>query len=175
MFFLVCKLYKLDFYITTYLGDGQCFIWVFSIGIHRKCKTKHYLFILFFQIWKWYKSVNKKFILKVLDNIYIDTFQLVAFAKYILSQIYNHCIQNCSFWYFMEIVETFVFWRTYFQSLLIFMFFFIPKPLSSITQEWLVVESCVTPQWTTYLMFYRLVCNIHSHLNELILAWSVLL
>ena len=60
-----------------------------------------------------------------MDNIYIDRFQLVAFAKHILSQIYNHCIQNCTFWYFMEVVETFVLWREYLQSLLIFMFFYL--------------------------------------------------
>ena len=62
--------------------------------------------------------------MEVLDIIYIDRFQLVAFFKYIVSQIYNYCIQNC---YFMEIVETFVFWRKYFQSLLTFIFCFYPK------------------------------------------------
>ena len=34
-----------------------------------------------------------------------------------------------------------------------------------ITQEWLVVESCPTSLWTAILMFYRLVCNILSHLS----------
>ena len=33
------------------------------------------------------------------------------------------------------------------------------------TQEWLVVESCPTSLWTAILMFYRLVCNILSHLS----------
>ena len=64
--------------------------------------------------------------MEVLDNISIDRFLLVAFAKYILSQIYSHCIHNCAFSYFLEIVETFVFSRKYFQSLLIFIFFY-PK------------------------------------------------
>ena len=36
--------------------------------------------------------------MEVLGSIYIDRFQRVAFVKYILSQIYNHCIQNCKFW-----------------------------------------------------------------------------
>ena len=45
----------------------------------------------------------------ILDNIYIDRFLLVAFVKYILSQIYSHCIQNSTFWYFLEVVETFAF------------------------------------------------------------------
>ena len=36
--------------------------------------------------------------MEVLDNIYINRCQLVGFVKYVLSQIYNHCIQNCTFW-----------------------------------------------------------------------------
>ena len=41
-----------------------------------------------------------------------------------------------------------------------------------ITKEWLVVESCPTPCWIALLMLYRLVYNIRSHFNELILAWN---
>ena len=44
-----------------------------------------------------------------------------------------------------------------------------------ITKEWLVVESCPTPCWIALLMLYRLVYNIRSHFNELILAWSAYL
>ena len=58
-----------------------------------------------------------------LGNVYIDTFQHVAFVKCILSQISSHCIQNCTFWYFMEIVETFVFLKKIFLHLC----FFCPK------------------------------------------------
>ena len=46
---------------------------------------------------------------KILDNMYIDRSLLVAFVKYILSQIYSHCIRNCTFGYFLEIVETVIF------------------------------------------------------------------
>ena len=35
---------------------------------------------------------------EILDNIYIDRFLLLAFVKYILSQIHSHCIWNCTFW-----------------------------------------------------------------------------
>ena len=42
----------------------------------------------------------------------------------------------------------------------LYLCFIIEKPLTSITQEWLVVKSCLTPQWITFLMFYRLVYNI---------------
>ena len=41
-----------------------------------------------------------------------------------------------------------------------------------ITQEWLVVESCRTPHWIPFLMPYRLMNNIRSHINKLILPWS---
>ena len=44
---------------------------------------------------------------------------------------------------------------------------------TSITQEWLVVESCSTPRWIAFLMLYQLVYNLYSNFNELNLAWSV--
>ena len=56
--------------------------------------------------------------------IFIDRFLPVAFVKYILSQIYSHWIQSCTFPYFLEIVKPFVFWGKYFQNLVIFMFLF---------------------------------------------------
>ena len=74
----------------------------------------------------------------------------------------------------MEIVETFVFEEAIFKVFL-YLYFFIQKLVTSITQEWLVVEICLTPQWITFWMFYRLFYNIHSHLNDMILAWSALL
>ena len=153
---------------------------VFSIGIHWNWKRKHYCSFSWsgndtVLVCKLYvNSVNKYFYFGEFDNISIDRFLLVAVVKYILSQIYSHCIQNCTFWYFMEIVEFFVFWRRYFQSLLIFMFFY-PKNTTSMTQEKLVAESYMTPQWIIFSMFYCLIYNIHSHLNHLILACSVLL
>ena len=61
------------------------------------------------------------------------------------------------------------------ENLLIFVCLFYPKngaidfTKTFITQEWLVVESCLTPRWITFLMLYRLVYNIRSHFNELIL------
>ena len=49
---------------------------------------------------------------ETLDNIYIDRFLLLAFVKYILSQIYSHCTQRLyllklsgdrgNFWFFEE-------------------------------------------------------------------------
>ena len=41
--------------------------------------------------------------------------------------------------------------------------------ITSISQEWLVVESCPTPRSIAFLMFHLLVCNIDSHFNELIM------
>ena len=60
---------------------------------------------------------------EILGNIYTDRFLLVAFVKYTLSQIYRHCIWKCTFWYFLEIVET-CFSKKVFQSPPIFMFFY---------------------------------------------------
>ena len=54
--------------------------------------------------------------MEVLDNTFIDRFLLVALVKYILSRIYSHCIQNCTFWYFMEIVETSFFLKKIFSK-----------------------------------------------------------
>ena len=142
--------------------------------------------------------------LEVLVNICIDRFLLVAFVKYILSQIYSHCIQNWAFWYFIKIVETFVFWRKYFQGPLIFMFFY-PKASNfhnpgmigrrnlhdpsmnnilnvlSINCNGARTIECgftlkrVRDMIRTYNHFYRLVYNIHSYLIDLILTWSALL
>ena len=39
--------------------------------------------------------------------------------------------------------------------------FFIQKPVTSIIQEWLTVKCCLIPQWIAFLMFCRLVYNIH--------------
>ena len=60
----------------------------------------------------------------ILDNIYIDRFLLVAFVKYILSQIYSHCIWNCTFWYFLEIVVLLFFKENIFK---IFIYLLFPK------------------------------------------------
>ena len=65
----------------------------------------------------------------ILANIYIDRFLLLAFVRYILLQIYNQCIRNCIFWYFLSILET-CFLKKYFQSLLMFMLFFYPKNIN---------------------------------------------
>ena len=62
---------------------------------------------------------------EILNNINIDRFLLVAFVKYILSQVYIHCIWDCTFWYFMKIVKTVVFWRKIFK-IIVYLFFY-PK------------------------------------------------
>ena len=41
---------------------------------------------------------------------------------------------------------------------------------TSITQDWLIVESCPTSRWIVFLLLFRLVYNICSHFNELNLA-----
>ena len=67
---------------------------------------------------------------------------------------------------------------TFLWYLLVFVYFFYPKNSTSdsrktfITQKWLVAESYPTTPWIAFLMLYRLVYNVSSYFNELILAWS---
>ena len=57
---------------------------------------------------------------EILDNIYIDRFLLVAFVKYILSQIIVFgTVLFDTFWRLRKLV----FQRKYFQSLLIYFFY----------------------------------------------------
>ena len=105
-----------------------------------------------------------------MDNIYIDSLLLVAFAKYILSQIYSHFIQNGTFQYFWRLWKLLFFEKNIIEILLYF-YLFIQKAITSMTEKYLVVESCPTPQWITFLMFYRLLYNILSYLNNMISAW----
>ena len=51
-FVLVCKLYKLGLYITTYFEHGQCFIWGFLVfsflvfSVYKNPKSNHHLLFL---------------------------------------------------------------------------------------------------------------------------------
>ena len=118
---------------------------------------------------------------EISDNIYIWVFLvngesvlLLAFVKYML---YSHLLKTvffCTFWR----LKILVLWRIIVENLLIFVYLFCPKNSATdftktfITQEWLVVKSCPTPPWIAFLMLYRSVYNIRSHVNDLILAWS---
>ena len=118
---------------------------------------------------------------KILDNIYIWVFLvnsesvlLLALVKYMLC---SHFTQNCIFCTFWRL-KILVLWRKIVENLLIFVYSFCPKngaidfTKTFITQEWLVVESCPTPLWIAFLMLYRLVYNVRSHFNELILGYA---
>ena len=104
----------------------------------------------------------------------MDNLVFLALFKYMLC---SHFTQNCILLYFLE-EKIFVLWRKIVENPLIFVYLFCPKnsaidfTKTFITQEWLVAESCPTPHWIGFLMLYRLVYNIRSHFNELILAWS---
>ena len=117
---------------------------------------------------------------EILDNIYIWVFLvniesvlLLALVKYMLC---SHFTQNCILLYFLEAKNP-ILWRNIVENL-IFVYLFCPKngavdfTKTSLTQEWLVVESWPTPRWIAFLMLYRLVYNIRSNSNELIVAWS---
>ena len=124
IFFLACKLYKSGLYITRYFRHGQCFIWEFSVLAFIETAR---LNTASFRNFSWPEKTL------ILDHIYIDRFLLVAFIKYILSQIYR-TVQKCNFQYFLEIVETFVF-ENIFKVLLYLCFFFVEKTVTSITQK----------------------------------------
>ena len=121
---------------------------------------------------------------EILDNIYIWVFSINSESVLLLAlvkcMLCSHFTQNCIFCTFWRL-KILVLWRKIVENLLIFVYLFCPKngaidfTKTFITQEWLVVESCPTPRWITFLMLYRLVYNIRSHFNELILPWSTYL
>ena len=98
----------------------------------------------------------------------------------ILGNIYDRSIATVfgtvffsSFWRLWKLIS----WQKIFQNVM-FMFSFDPKNnrtgsrKTSITQELLVTESCPTLRWVTFLIFFRLVYDIFSHLNQPVLAQS---
>ena len=118
---------------------------------------------------------------EILEDIYIwvllvniGSVLILALVKYMSC---SHFTQKCILLYFLE-AKILILWRKIFENLLIFVYLFCPKnraidfTKTFINQEWLVVESGPTPCWIAFLMLYRLVFNIRSHFNELILVWS---
>ena len=101
---------------------------------------------------------------KILDNIYIWVFSInsesVLFLASVKYTLCSHFTQNCLFCTFWKL-KILVLWQKIVENLLIFLYLFCPKNnvidfrKPFITQEWLVVESCPTPRWITFLMLYR--------------------
>ena len=102
----------------------------------------------------------------------IESVMRLALVKYMLC---SHFTQNCIL-YFLEAKNPYFETKNCWKSSYICVFILSKKrrnfTKTFITQEWLVVESCPTPRWIAFLMLYRLVYNIRSHFNELILVWS---
>ena len=129
-------------------------------------------------------SVNYTFILdmsEILDNIYIwvllantESVLLVALVRYMMCSNFT---QNCILLCFLE-AKILILGRKIVENLLIFVYLLCPKDRAIdftktlITQERLVVEICPTSRWIAFLMLYNMLCNICSHFNGLILAWS---
>ena len=122
---------------------------------------------LYFLFWTCLKFWTR-FYLSVFSNS--ESVLLLAFVKYML---YRHCTQNCIF---LNFLEAKYFWQKIVQNLLIFVYLFCPKnsiiDFRKTMKVCLVVESWQTPHWIAFLILYRLVYNICSHFNWLILAWS---
>ena len=55
---------------------------------------------------------------EISENTYIDKVLLVGFVKYILSQIYNHCIWNFTFRYFPRLWKLLLFQQNIFKNFL---------------------------------------------------------
>ena len=124
----------------------------FSIDIHKRCKSNHYLH---------YGHVRNL-------GQYLWQILAILFGTFVFGNAFFS-----TFWRLWKLV----FWWKLFQNLIL-MFSFYPKngrtdsSKTSITQTWLVVESCPTSFWVTFLIFFWLVYDVPSHLNGLILAWS---
>ena len=117
---------------------------------------------------------------EISGNIYIWVFSInsenVRFLALVLCCL-SMLLKTVFFVLFWRL-KILVLWRKIVENLLIFVYLFCPKngaidfTKTFITQERLVVGICPTPRWIAMLMFYRLVYNICSHFNELILARS---
>ena len=88
---------------------------------------------------------------EILNNIYIDRFLLVAFVKYILSQVYSHLFGTLLFDTFWRLWKLLFFEEK--KIKIVVYIFFIEKPATSLTQEWLVVESC--PIGLQYILSFK--------------------
>ena len=121
---------------------------------------------------------------EILDNICIWVFlvniESVLFLALVRYMLCSHFTQNCILLHFLEANNSYFVMKNCWK--LIFVYLFCQKngaidfTKTLITQEQLVVESCPTPRWMAFLMLYRLVYNICSNFNELlILAWSTYL
>ena len=111
---------------------------------------------------------------QILNSIYIDRLLFVTFVKYISSQIRSPIFGTAILNTFRRLWKQLFFEEKRFWNHFIFVFF-IQKPVTSIIQEWLVLESCPTCLWIIFSVLYRLVYSIPYHLNDLILAWSAML
>ena len=127
-------------------------------------------------------SVNYAFILdmsEIFDNIYIWVFLLNIESALLLAWVKHmfcsHFTQNCILLYYLEAKTPYFVMKNCSKSSYICVFNLSKKRRNcfhKIRHKWLVVESCPTPPWIAFLMLYRLVYNICSHFNELILVWS---
>ena len=163
-------------YHTIFWAWTMFHLRVFSIDIHKKCNSNHYLLLLVIfhdlrmtQFWpgKYVCLVYKlKLSLWTCPKFWAifmtDLWPLYLELLYLEPQflvIFGDC-RNMFFD----------------KKLFKILFSFYPKPgrtgsrKTFITQTWLVTESCPTPHWITFLIFCRLVFDIPSHLNGLILA-----
>ena len=123
-------------------------------------------------------SVNYTFIL---DNIYIWVFLvniesalLLALVKYMLC---SHFTQNCIFLYYLEgknpCFLTKNCWKSSYNCVFILSKQRYNRFHKNLHNSGMVVRRKLpNPLFNRILMLWRLVYNIRSHFNDLILAWS---
>ena len=120
---------------------------------------------------------------KILDNIYIwvylvniESVLLLVLVKYILC---SHFTQNCILLFFLEAKNPYFVTKNCWKSSYICVFILSEKRRTRFQKKLynsgMVGRRKLTPRWIVFLMFYRLVYNIRSHFNELILVWSAYL
>ena len=135
MFFLAGKLYKSSLYIARYFGHGQCFICEFSVLAFKETARLNSASFRNF-CWSGNDTVlvcklcmsSLEIKTLILDNIFIDRFLLVAFVKYIL-------FRTVLFDTFCRLWKLLFFEENILKVLLYLSFFFIQKPITSISQK----------------------------------------
>ena len=138
---------------------------VFSIDIHKKCKSKHYLLrLVIFHDLRMTQFWSVKYICLVYRLKFLLWLCPTIWAIFMtdLLPLYLELYFLVLFWRLWK----FFFWGKNFQNLLL-MFSFNPKNGTAGSRK-----SYPTPHWETLLILFWLVYDILSHLNGLILTWS---
>ena len=186
MFFLVFKLYNLILFITTYVGHGKCFIWWFLVLAFIETARLNTTSSSNFS-WSGNDTSLVNYVCQICKLKLLFCTCLKFWTIFILTCSYLQLLLNIFYHRSTAIVLGTVlfdtFWRSWkllvfeeniFEVFLNLCFFLSKNQHSRIRNSGMIgCKNCQSLQWITFLMFYRLVYKIPSHLNDLILAWSI--